>query len=93
MAKRSSGSDTGRVGRRRPDGDGHTTGAGRALYCAAETAAEVPTGEDSSCVAEVTARAAFWAGGLSMRTIIDAYDNWATEPDDPVTNWTQHSNT
>ena len=38
------------IGRRRPDGNGHTTGAGGELYCVMETVAEVPTGEDSSCV-------------------------------------------
>ena len=72
VVKRDSGSDT--VGRRRSDGNGHTTGAGGALYSATETPTEVSTGddprgngdvsaEDTSPSSEATARTAFGAGG------------------------------
>ena len=52
VAKRGSGSDTGMVGHRRSDGNGHTTGIGGALYSATEAPAEVPTGDNSSCMAD-----------------------------------------
>ena len=62
VTSRGSDIDTGRDGRGRPDDTGHITGASRALYCAIETVLDVPTGDDSLCVTEVTARAAFRTG-------------------------------
>ena len=62
VAKRGSGSDIGRDGRRRLDNTGHITCASGALYCVMETAVKVPTGDESSCITEVTDRAAFRAG-------------------------------
>ena len=54
VAKRDSGSNTGKVILRRSDRNWRTTGAGGALYTviATEAPAEVPTGDDAACVAD-----------------------------------------
>ena len=66
VVKGGSGSDKGKIGRRKLDGTEHILGTCWALYLSAETTAEVPAVDDLSGTTGDTARGALRTGGSAF---------------------------